>query len=214
MKKIVSILVLISMLVSALVFTSCNVNIGVDDGVRNFVDMIKGMLGIHTRYTITEEEWEQTINMTNFTISDIMGVISFKYAGLTSYASLLGQERMYVFQDGIEYELVKKNGKWYGGDTGEIWYTSRTFGELFFSEMFETKINFSDLVFNENANVYEYIDASYGDIVRFEFHDGVIYSMAMDSEKVLVKDVGKTVIKVPSFTIVENIEDYYEDIFE
>ena len=115
MKKIVSMLLLLTMLFSMFALTSCN--LGVLKDVKNFIDfeyfiewLISIITGEELRYTITAEEWTTNKYITNYTIS-IGGLLATLKS--TEYAFYEGEDYFYFVKDGVEYELAKVDGKWY-----------------------------------------------------------------------------------------------------
>ena len=196
MKKIISLLILISVIFSTLTFTACDITIGMDDTVQMIVDWI---VGDQTIYTITEEEWQINMNSSNFTAKNLTDNYIIKCTGLSCYMNEYGCEKYYVLKNGVEYRLEKEEGEWNAYIENEFWYTGRTL-----SEMLELEIDFSDLKYNEEDKAYDYINVDdYPFVARFEFRDGVLYSATIDLMTMMFSDIGKTMIKVPEFTISE-----------
>lgn len=211
MKRIISVLLLITMLFSMFVLTSCDFEKVLSDSIQIILDVdriIDWIMGV--RFTITEDEWNANMSIRNYSV-DMFGQVMMKQTEQAVWSVDMEDEMLYIRKNGVEYELRKENGSWYAypAPEGEMDYVGTSlFEKIFMDAPFE--IEFEDLVFNESKKVYEftYDDGEDEVVFQFAFKNGVITSIAVIYDDYVegfnISDIGKTHIDIPEYTIVSD----------
>ena len=197
MKKLIALTLLLCTL--TLMFTSCDAV----DTVRNFVNSVFGI----TRSTVTEEEWNNAFDITNYTA-----------------VTLTGDTKMIIYTDYpyVKYEIIDMDNP---DDVQEMYINLQT-GDLCSMENGEWKeinengfivdkervslktdikadeIDFEDLVYDKETKSYTYNQRMEADYV-FKFENGTLVSIEMIMKagadaKQFVFDFGTTVVEWPT----------------
>ena len=197
MKKLIALTLLLCTL--TLMFTSCDAV----TTVGNFVNSVFG----NTRSTITEEEWKNAFDITNYTA-----------------VTLTADTKMIIYTDYpyVKYEIVDMDNS----DYVQIMYMNLQTGDLCSMENGEWKeinetgfivdkervslktdikadeIDFEDLVYDNETKSYTYNQRMEADCV-FKFENGTLVSIEMIMKagadaKQFVFDFGTTVVKWPT----------------
>lgn len=196
------------MLLSAISLTSCEM-------VQGFVEEWMGKITTSTtapedkvRTTITETEWLNMYELTNYTVTMEMDPGKYVIEISEDFVRLClsdGED----FNMNITYD--RKNGcllsntsvGWLAYPTMEGLPTSE---DIMLKEMgILDEIEFSALTYDEQKKSYIYSDEY--DIYEFSFKDGVLYSMEAksldpeDVERMEISKVGVTVVEIGEYTI-------------
>lgn len=206
MKKLLSLILVAVMLLSTLMLTSCN-------AVMKLVQLyhIMGMES-NIRYTVTEEEWNATINLENYTttcISNITGEEVSTYYEFTKDGYRLNsdeEEKFYVFKEDTCY-LLKQSGEelvasWVG--------YSKTYKILPF---WLSDLSLNDFTYDESKHAYVLTEVSNGfeSKIEIRFENGVIFDMNLtigDESEMMFQNyvfysVGTTTVDFPQYTMDE-----------
>lgn len=198
MKKILSLTLVAVMLLTTLMLSSCEFM----DTVMDFVNDIMGKEE-EVRTTITEEEWLNTLEITNFTITmEAAGadVLMAFDDSLIEYNVSQGKEGYHIFMDLEKGVIVaEEESKWIGVKTEVTDEKSITLGTLGLLE----DINYADLVYEEANKTY--IAKSTSTIFSFTFENGVLVSaelLPVDVEEDgigYITAIGTTVVEIPEY---------------
>ena len=211
MRRILSLALVTVMLLSTFMLTSCDFNQTWND-VRGFVEgMIdKYIGGSDVRTTIDEAEWDNLYNSTNYTViqKDSEGYYSIEVADTKAriVAEFEGykQSIVYDFEGGCLLSETKVG--WVGSKSEflpsvEYIILGETIG------LYE--VEFEDLVYDEATKTYVWEDGEYI-VYKFQFENGVLsYAIAEAEymgmkETIEIKNVGTTVIDIPSYMILND----------
>ena len=202
MKRFLSLTLIAIMLLSTLIFTSCNY-------VNQAKDFVHGIFGIgdDARYTITEEEWNNAFEITNYTaimMTDEYNVITsldypyMKYEMVSLDDSGLSEVMYMDLQTGDIY--YEENGKWVKL-TGQYMIVDEERTSLKVDLRID-EINFDDLEYDKETKSYNYNQRTEADMV-FKFENGVLVSVEMfmkaglDNTKQIATNFGTTVVELP-----------------
>jgi hypothetical protein len=224
MKKFLSLALAAIMLLSTLMFTSCDVN--------SIMEMLGGNFGSVTtpaettpaettppapkRYTITEAEWEAILNSTNYTIKSSYDSNSVEYfmgdnaVCMTSKKGDISNTAYLEKKNGKIYEITdpNKNGQWVAFEYEDFsWDNVPSLGKqtgLGDSEFFEK------LQYNEATK--SYIGEEDGDKAEFFFEDGKLIKATITDGThadmyLVIKNVGTTVVTVPQYKMKDELEE-------
>ena len=219
MKKALTLALAVTMLISTLMFTSCDVS--------SIMDMLGGDFGSETtpaettpeettppapkRHTITEAEWEAILNSTNYTFKTSSGgSYSVEYFGgdnavcMTSKQGDISNTVYWENKNGKIYQIMDlhQNGQWVAfEDEYSSWNNVPSWGKqtgLADSEFFEI------LQYNEATK--SYIAEEDGGKAEFFFEDGkLIKGTVTDNANSdfiwMVENVGTTVVTLPEYIV-------------
>ena len=201
MKRFLSLSLVVVMLLSTVMLSSC-------DFLNKAKDFVHGVFGIgdDVRTTITEEEWKNVFNITNFTAIMHNGDFSD-----------------YILMDGTVIEIIENtafssgsiivdiekgclvqetpNG-WFGYQTSLAFYEGINLGEVGYIP----DLDFSELVYNEETKTYSNEKDSKTFSARFE--DGKLvyaelnYNYSYTDRWVEIKNIGTTVVNLPAYEII------------
>ena len=210
MKRFLSIMLVVVMLLSTLMLTSCD-PIG---SVKGFVNKILGReVGVKDapRTTITLEEWLATGELTNYTIvmdegdgykltiwaADNIAKIEYIYEGY------INQTFAYDFDN--QCYVTQTSIGWLGYKTSDLIIDIEEI--KLGANMPFGKSRFETLVYDEDGGFY-YIENS-SSIWRYYFEDGKLVNMVVSSTTGLqvkseVKNIGTTAIERPEYTIIND----------
>ncbi len=226
MKKFLSLALVAVMLLSTLMFTSCDVN--------SIMEMLGGNFGSETtpaettpeettpeettppapkRYTITEAEWEAILNSTNYTFKTSSGgsysVEYFMGDNAVCMISKQGDISNTVYgenKNGKVYQIMDphQNGQWVAfEDENTSWDNVSSLGQ---------QTGLADIEFFEKLQYNEatksYIGEEDGDKAEFFFEDGkLIKATITDGSNPdfywVIENVGTTVVTLPEYTFAE-----------
>ena len=224
MKKFLSLALVAVMLLSTLMFTSCDVN--------SLMEMLGGSFGSATtpaettpeettppapkRYTITEAEWEAILNSTNYTWKlsyDSYSVEYFMGDNAVCMISKQGDISNTVYgenKNGKFYQIMDphQNGQWVAfEDEHTSWDDVPSLGKqtgFADGELFEM------LQYNEATK--SYIAEDDDDKAKFFFEDGkLIKATATDGTNPdsywVIENVGTTVVTLPQYKMEDELEE-------
>ena len=223
MKKFLSLALVAVMLLSTLMFTSCDVN--------SLMEMLGGSFGSATtpaettpaettpeettppapkRYTITEAEWEAILNSTNYTwrisndyVADVF--VTANAAQQTEYDGDISMTGYFEYKNGAVYQLIdhQSNGEWVAFKTSLTDWNQFSLGKTVGLD--GVKI-FEGFQYNEATKSYIYEED--GDKAEFFFEDGkLIKATATNGTNPdsywVIENVGTTVVTLPEYTVAE-----------
>ena len=160
------------------------------------------------RTTITKEEWDKTMQMNNFTVTDTVSIypehlrvmsvtkdaIKVDWSGDVSYS---------VNENGAFYSLCQLDGEWYRQSDAnyDTLYTT-------FSHLFITSPEFDDLIYDSKTKTYiEHAITEYDNYYcAYSFENGVLkqFKVYFDYDEAegyfLISNIGTTVVDVPEYT--------------
>jgi len=162
----------------------------------------------NTRYTITEEEWNATLKLRNFTSVQATPSSSVEYKVTETAIHLSsGSTNMYV---------ILKDGITYGSEDGVNWKVADdNFDSLSEPFVLEHMIGHYGVTFTKFLEVYEYSEESKsyvrtlanGGTAKFSFADGKLVSFIANGQTpVQITNVGTTVVEYSAFNIVDEIK--------
>lgn len=207
MKRFLSIMLVVVMLLSTLMLTSCD-PIG---SVKGFVNKILGREDVDDgpRTTITLEEWLATNELTNYTIAMDEGGLKITISVADNLAQI-----EYFYEEYIDRTLIydldnqcsvtKSSIGWLGHKTLDLPDTEDIkMGE---TEPFTEDI-FLELTYDEADGSY-YVE-QYSSIWRYYFEDGrLVYAVATPTTDIIakteIKNIGTTAIELPEYTIIND----------
>ena len=207
MKKALTLALAVTMLISILMFTSCDVS--------SIMEMLGGDFGSETtppaskRYTVTEDEKKAILNSTNYTWISVSG--SSESVFFVSDNAI----KQTIKQDDINYTayLEKKNGKAYqiidpqhngqwvvAEEVDPDWnrFSLGQFTSLEDSELLER------IQYNEATK--SYIFEENGTKAEFYFEDGKLIRITVAGGPTpffVIENVGTTVVTLPEYTFAE-----------
>ena len=198
MKRFLSLLLLAVMLLATLMLTSCNALMS----TSNFVHEIFGI----KRHTITEEEWNNAFDITNYTAISLTEnnktIISLDYPYMKCEIIDLSDSNniltIYINLQTGDYCGIQ-NGEWTEiNDKGFIVDKERASLKV---DLKIDDINFADLVYDESTKSYSYNKMISGDYV-FNFENGALVSLeiflkAGANGKQIAFNFGTTVVEWP-----------------
>ena len=206
MKKLLSLTLVAVMLCTTLMLTSC-------EAVMKLAQLYYIMdMESNIRYTVTEEEWNDTINLENYTttcITNITGKEVSTYYKFTKDGCHLNsdeEEKFYVFKEDACY-FLKQSGEelvasWVG--------YAKTYKILPF---WLSDLSLNDFTYNESKHAYVLTEVSNGfeSNIEIRFENGVIFDMnitiADESETIFQNytfySVGTTTVEFPQYTMGE-----------
>ena len=202
MKKVLSILLVVIILMST--FVSCGYEISIKKITTATADDYNGKI----RTTITKEEWDKTMQMNNFTVTETISIypehlrvmsvtkdaIKTDWSGDVSYS---------VNENGAFYSLYQLDGEWYGYlqanydpsyTTLSYFYNiSSEFDELIYNSQNKTYIE--HVVLTENYDYY--CEYSFENVILKQFR---VYDDYYEAEGYyLISNIGTTVVDVPEY---------------
>ena len=200
MKRILSFLLIAIMLFSMFLLTSCD-PIGY---VESFVNKVFGV----DRYTVTEDEWNNAFNISNYTAI----LLSDEHKVITSLDYPYMKYEMFNLKDTEQSALVYivdlKTGDIYYNEDGE-WivvneksYIVDESRASLREDLRIDEINFNDLEYDDETKSYTYNKLMEADLV-FKFENGVLVSIEMfmkaglDNTKQIATNFGTTVVELP-----------------
>lgn len=207
MKRFLSLTLVAIMLLTTLMLTSCDPI----SEVKGFINKVLGREEV--RYTITEEEWDNVLNITNFTFeisaSDEEYSVSmiYKASDNAMYAKtdLFGEEIEAYFDIAAGYSIMKNDAGAWEGQKSELNEDENTLGAIgFFPEL-----NFSDFTYDESLKAYVYEDVEGETKYEFYFENGNIVRMKAyptDPEIdgiISLTNIGSTTVELPKYTKVD-----------
>ncbi len=209
MRRILSLVLVTVMLLSTFMLTSCDFEKTWND-VSGFVGGLIDKYISGSRTTIDKSEWENLYNSTNYTVSQnspgyyyFIEVADTK-ARIVAEVDDYKQSMVYDFEGGCI--LSETNAGWVGSKSEYMPDMENiTLGETV--GLYE--IEFEDLVYDEATKTYVWEDGTHT-VFKFQFNNGVLsYAIAeseyMDmKETVEIKNVGTTVIDIPSYVILND----------
>ena len=197
MKRFLSLTLVAVMLLSTLMLSSC-------DFLTNIFNPSSNQDAGRT--TITEMEWLNAFNVTNYTMNvqmngeSIITVIAADTKGYINYSGSMnayidGEKQIYVMEyDGVYYGVMPEGSSLDG--------LNFALSEVNFGLLPEID-NFSNLNYNADAKVYTYKDDSM--LMELAFLDGKLVSINAVSlasnydVKFEVKNVGTTTLEIPEY---------------
>lgn len=208
MKKIVSILLIISMLFAfTLAFCACgdtNTDTGTSTGTitESDKDTESETLAPSDPNKITKSEWDEILSTTSYTAFDSEDSSTiYSTVGAVKIVEGDGDETYYVEKDGIVYRV--SNGIGLKVNLG------LTLGEMVFSSQLDNK--YDDMVYNENEKCYT-LSITDGDILsngeyKLWFENGKLTRAFRErgytSGTIEFSEIGTTIIEsVPEFEII------------
>ena len=198
MKKLLSLVLVMIMLITAL--TSCELLNQLFPTDDKPVETIKR--------TVTEEEWNANLEMSNFEISNESNLPATYYLDVSGKVT---ENAVYlVTGNGPDLFAVCKDGIWYQLQKAEEEYSA-------------TNVDYSGIKLKDIMNLGAYADYSYDEqkgayvmteaesSIEVYFENGNIARVEVNTTdecetyyiKYYLKNVGTTVIDIPEFTIVE-----------
>ena len=208
MRKIVSILLIISMLFAfTLAFCACG-DTNTDTGTSTSTitesdkDTDSEALAPSDPNKITKSEWDEILSTTSYTAFDSEGSSTiYSTVGAVKIVEGDGDETYYVEKDGIVYRV--SNGIGLKVNLG------LTLGEMVFSSQLDNK--YDDMVYNENEKCYT-LSITDGDILsngeyKLWFENGKLTRAYRErgytSGTIEFSEIGTTIIEsVPEFEII------------
>jgi hypothetical protein len=220
MKKILTLALAVLMLVTTLMFTSCDVN--------SLMEMIGGNFGSATtpeettppapkRYTITEAEWEAILESNNYTwktsydsSNSVEYFVEDNAACMISKRSDINYTAYLEKKNGKVYQITDpyQNGQWVAfEDEQTSWKDTPSLGKqtgLADSELFEK------LQYNEATKSYIAEDGD--DKAEFFFEDGKLIKATITDgtnpdRYVMIENVGTTVVTLPQYKMEDELEE-------
>ena len=205
MKRFLSLTVVAVMLLTTLMLSSC-------DFINQAKDYVHGIFGIETtRYTITEEEWNNLPVIDNMHLEMTVNYSGMYQSAICDITKEAAKVTMKVKQGSTTYEqsgyldfvadysvLEEAPGEWVG--------TKGAVFDLIDLSTMSEEIEYSKLVYNEDTKEYTYYDKEINMDATLRFENGSLVSMfvkTIDSEyEVVVKitNVGTTTVELPSYT--------------
>ena len=200
MKRFLSLTLVAVMLLSTLMLSSC-------DFINKTKDFVHGVFGIgdDVRTTITAEEWENILNITNFTFiihnGEFYDCISMDGNAIevVETTDFYSQSTIIDLENGC---LVQETASgWVGYQVNVTYYEEINLGNL----GYVPDVDFSELVYNEETKAYTYENDSKSFSARFE--DGNLvyaelrYKSSYTESWVEIKDIGTTVVNLPKYEI-------------
>ena len=209
MKKTLSFALVLVMLLSALLLTSCD---AVTNVLNNFLPQTttpeETIPAAPKRYTITEAEWEAILKSTNYTwkistSQDTTYLIADNVAQMTTKQGDVSTTVYAVNKNGTTYQIIDpdNNGQWVASKSGNL------------DDVFLGKITgiasmefFEEFQYNEATK--SYIAEEAGEKAEFYFEDGNLIKGTItgnsDSNFVwMIENVGTTVVTLPEYTFAE-----------
>ena len=203
MKKILSLVLVCVMMISALILTSCQ------DTYKNVESFVKEQLenfGVITRTTITEEEWLNAWNSENFTVSSsndemTLGVLR---SGNKFKINMFGEIFYIEKVAGKTLAIMKEGDAWYSMESAGIeasFWAESTLDDvvgLNFAEKFD------EFEYDAEKQAYVYSEGQFVAELKFEncfLVDGIILStLDNNNAKVVISNVGSTSVDIPEYT--------------
>ena len=213
MKKFLSLTLVAIVLLSTLVFTSCDIESILGGGVQITPNPEK-----EARAAITEMEWLKAFNINNYSLEIISGNEKYHY-DITEKAffgelfekkdgSFVSSEKVYLdITNG--YQIEQTENGWVGS---KIELTGEEMHEMI--AMFVPKINFADLVYQEATKSYLYKNEDI--IFDFYFENGKIVRMEGmstlpdDDSQIILSNVGTTTVELPEYSVDKYAVSYDE----
>ena len=219
MKKFLSLALVAVMLLSTLMFTSCDVN--------SIMEMLGGNFGSETtpaettpeettpptpqRYTITEAEWQEILKSTNYTweisTSYRESVHLFSENAIKQTAKN-GDDTITVYfeyKNGVVYQILdeENNGQWVALKTEIADWNRFSLGKNAEIELLDF---FEEFQYNEETK--SYICERSGSKFEFYFEDGkLIKGIVTDNSDSnlgwIIENVGTTIVTLPEYTFAE-----------
>ena len=201
MKRFLSLSLVVVMLLSTVMLSSC-------DFLNKAKDFVHGVFGIgdDVRTTITAEEWDNALNVDNFTLIAHQGkyddriLKDGKAIKLIETTAFYSQSMMIDLENGCIVQETA-NG-WVGYQTSTISYEEINLGNLGYIP----DVDFSELVYNEETKTYSSEKDSKTFSARFE--DGRLvyaelnYNYSYTDRWVEIKNIGTTVVNLPAYEII------------
>lgn len=214
MKMFLSLALVAVMLLSTLMFTSCDVN--------SIMEMLGGNFGSETtpeettppapkRYTITEAEWQEILKSTNYTwkisTSYRESVHLFSENAIKQTAKN-GDDTITVYfeyKNGVVYQILdeENNGQWVALKTEIADWNRFSLGKNAEIELLDF---FEEFQYNEETK--SYICERSGSKFEFYFEDGkLIKGIVTDNSDSnlgwIIENVGTTIVTLPEYTFAE-----------
>ncbi len=208
MKKIVSILLIISMLFAfTLAFCACgdtntDTDTSTNTGTESDKDTEGETLAPSDPNKITKSEWDEILSTTSYTAFDSEDSSTiYSTVGAVKIVDSDGDETYYVEKDGTVYRVSNGIGLKVNLDL--------TLGEMVFSSQLDNK--YDDMVYNENEKCYT-LSITDGDILsngeyKLWFENGKLTrafrKRGFTSGTIEFSEIGTTIIEsVPEFEII------------
>lgn len=203
MKKILSLVLVCVMMISALILTSCQ------DTYKNVESFVKEQLenfGVIARTTITEEEWLNAWNSENFTVSSsndemTLGVLR---SGNKFKINMFGEIFYIEKVAGKTLAIMKEGDAWYSMESAGIeasFWAESTLDDVVGLNFVE---KFDEFEYDAEKQAYVYSEGQFIAELKFEngvLVDGIITSTQDDnSAKVVISNVGSTSVDIPEYT--------------
>ena len=163
------------------------------------------------RTTVTEEEWNNNMNLQNCTVEILLDGSYLGCKKVTENAIKSGYD-FYTFKDGLTYRLSYnyENERWEARIAEDDFYM-KDFLEFYNSCSSTSQLDFSNFEYNDDIQAYVYVWESYSEEFIVRFKDGKLLSVQERAlnlivEQTIVKnifDIGTTVIEIPEYVIVE-----------
>ena len=204
MKKILSLTLVAIMLLTTLMLTSC-------DLINQAKDYVHGLIGIETtRYTITEEEWNNLPVIDNMCLEMTINYSGMYQSAICDITKEAAKVTMKVKQGSTTYEqsryldfvadysvFEEVPGEWVGTKGADF--------DLIDLSTISEEIEYSKLVYNEDTKEYTYYDKEENMDATLRFENGKLVSMivkTIDLEydvEVKVTNIGTTTVELPSY---------------
>lgn len=210
MKKILSLVLVCVMMISALILTSCQ------DTYKNVESFVKEQLenfGVITRTTITEEEWLNTWNSENFTVNSSGNglIVNVLRSGDKFKMEMFGEIFYIEKVNGKDLMIMKQDGVWYSAETdivGVGFWDESTLNDVVGLNFVE---KFDEFEYDAEKQAYVYSEGQFVAELKFEngvLVDGIISSTEDNiSSKIEISNVGTTTVDIPEYTPYEGIID-------
>ena len=203
MKKILSLVLVCVMMISALILTSCQ------DTYKNVESFVKEQLenfGVIARTTITEEEWLNAWNSDNFTVSSsnnemTLGVLR---SGNKFKIDMFGEIFYIEKVAGKTLAIMKEGDAWYSIESADIetsFWAESTLDDVVGLNFVE---KFDEFEYDAEKQAYVYSEGQFVAELKFEngvLVDGIISSTQGNNDaKVEISNVGSTSVDIPEYT--------------
>ena len=204
MKRFLSLTLVAIMLLTTLMLTSC-------DLLNQAKDYVHGLIGIETtRYTITEEEWNNLPVIDNMCLEMTINYSGMYQSAICDITKEAAKVTMKVKQGSTTYEqsryldfvadysvFEEVPGEWVGTKGADF--------DLIDLSTISEEIEYSKLVYNEDTKEYTYYDKEENMDATLRFENGKLVSMivkTIDLEydvEVKVTNIGTTTVELPSY---------------
>ena len=196
MKKLLSLTLVVLMLLSTFMLTSCDAAL----------EMLRDYLNAQTtpkeiRHTITQEEWVAVLNSTNFTLKTNVNTVMKTDTEIKVFTD--DNVAYYILKDGIAYQGLQYHDEWV--------YTEIKDDGSFSAKLIDILIGWEEWDFFEmftyNEESQSYVYEENGIKAEFYFENGKLVRGNM-GETIVINNVGLTVVETPKF---KTEPDNYKD---